>query len=506
MTSFPSKLRNLAEKSQPLDRAAITLMLVLGVLILGVVLSGDRTIPRVREFSWANRQVGAEDRAFLLTFNRPMDREGVERNLRIDPPLPGKISWAGKRMAYTLLDPVPYGTPFSVQLQGVTDQLYENQEGQLIEPFTGYFRSRDRAFVYIGVEGDQEGRLMLVNLSQDPTPVALTPENLTVIQFEPYPRGDRILFLAIERGDRSSGQFDPQLYTVMTGINPESIGQGSSAPQHRGQLETILDNKYYSNLRFDLSGDGKVIVVQRVNKKNPVDASPWVIREGRSPRPLQTQGGNFMIAPDSKSLLISQGPDLTSILPLEPNAEVLEYLPKFGQVLGFAADGSAAGLLKFNSDGTRSLFVVDTVGNERELYRTAEFGNILSIEFDPSQTIIYALITELMEDNEEYTEQPYIVAIDLKTEEIFPLVILPNQQQINLSLSPDGLALLFDQTVTRIMDEEIENRPRTDGGDTITTSRLWLLPLVTDSSPDANVSQWKPEELPFLGFNPRWLP
>lgn len=53
MTSFPSKLRNLAEKSQPLDRAAITLMLVLGVLILGVVLSGDRTIPRVREFSWA---------------------------------------------------------------------------------------------------------------------------------------------------------------------------------------------------------------------------------------------------------------------------------------------------------------------------------------------------------------------------------------------------------------------------------------------------------------------
>ncbi|UWU48282.1 hypothetical protein APLC1_3074 [Limnospira platensis C1] len=157
MTSFPSKLRNLAEKSQPLDRAAITLMLVLGVLILGVVLSGDRTIPRVREFSWANRLVGAEDRAFLLTFNRPMDREGVERNLRIDPPLPGKISWAGKRMAYTLLDPVPYGTPFSVQLQGVTDQLYENQEGQLIEPFTGYFRSRDRAFVYIGWKETRKG-------------------------------------------------------------------------------------------------------------------------------------------------------------------------------------------------------------------------------------------------------------------------------------------------------------------------------------------------------------
>lgn len=506
MSSLTSKFRHFAEKSQPLDRAAMTLMLVLAVLIIALVFSGDRTTPRVREFSWANKQVGAEDKAFLLTFNRPMDREAVSQNLRIDPPLPGKISWAGKRMAYTLLDPVPYGTPFSVQLRGVTDQLYDDQEGQLIEPFTGYFRSRDRAFAYIGVEGEYQGQLMLVNLSQDPTPIALTPKDLVVIQFEPYPRGDRILFSAIARNERTTGQFSPQLYTVTTGIKPDNMGQGSANAQPVGQLKTILDNEYYSNLRFDLSPDGKVVVVQRVNKKNPTDASPWIIQQDSSPKPLQTQGGDFLIGPDSQSLIIAQGPDLTTILPLEPNAEVLEYLPKFGQVLGFAPDGSAAALLKYNSDGTRSLFVVDTQGGERELYRTAEFGNISNIQFDPTQTIIYALITELMEDNEEYTEQPYIVAIDLKTEEIFPLVILPNQQQINLSLSPDGLALLFDQTVTKVMDEDIDNQPRTHGGDTITTSRLWLLPLVTDTPENGTTSQWQPEELPFLGFNPQWLP
>jgi hypothetical protein len=500
-------LQRLAKNSQPLDRVAIALMLVLSVAIAALVLSGDRTTPRVREFSWANQQVGAEDRGFILTFNRPMDRESVEQNLRLDPPLPGQISWAGKRMAYTLLDPVPYGTPFSVQLQGARDRLYgDDPSGRLIEPFTGYFRSRDRAFVYIGVEGDEEGRLMLVNLSQDPKPVPLTPEDLVVVQFEPYPSGDRILFSAVGRSDRAQGQFDPQLYVATTGINAESTADKSTAPQPPGKVEMLLESESYRNLKFDLAPDGSAIVVQRVHKNNPTDAGPWILEPGRPPKPLQAKGGDFLIGPDSQSLIIAQGPDLTTILPLEPKAEVLEYLPKFGQVLGFSPDGSAAAMLKFNSDGTRSLFLVDTRGSEKELYRTPEFGNILSAQFDPSGTILYSLITELIGESEEYQEQPYIVAIDLKSEDVIPLVLLPNQQEINLSLSPDGLALLFDQTVTQVMEEGVENRPRSEGGDTITTSRLWLLPLVADTSDNGTTSQLQPEELPFLGFNPQWLP
>ncbi|MGC9526585.1 MAG: hypothetical protein ACP5D7_13705 [Limnospira sp.] len=508
MTGLPLKLRHLAKNSRPLDRAAIALMLVLSVLIGVVVLSGDRTTPRVREFSWANQQVGAEDRGFILTFNRPMDRESVEQNLRLDPPLPGKISWAGKRMAYTLIDPVPYGTPFSVQLQGARDKLYgDDREGQLLEPFTGYFRSRDRAFAYIGVRGDEEGRLMLVNLSRDPRPVPLTPPDLVVLEFEPYPEGDRVLFSAVARSDRTQGQFDPQLHVTTTGINPESTADKSTSPQAPGEVETVLESESYRNLKFDLAPDGEAIVVQRVHKTNPTDAGPWILEPGRSPKPLQTEGGDFLIGPDSQSLIIAQGPDLTTILPLEPEAEVLEYLPKFGQVLGFSSDGSAAAMLKFNSDGTRSLFLVNTQGTEKELYRTPEFGNILSAQFDPSGTILYCLITELLEEeSEEYIEQPYIVAIDLNTEDVVPLVILPNQQEINLSLSPDGLALLFDQTVTQVMEEGVENRPRSGGGDTITTSRLWLLPLAADTSENGTASQLQPEELPFLGFNPQWLP
>ncbi len=241
MMQFQTKTQAWLKNSQPVDRVATALMIVLTVLIGMMLLTGDRTTPRVREFSWNNKNIGAFDTGFILTFNRPMNRESVERNLRIDPPLPGKISWAGRRMAYTLVEPAPYGTPFSVQLQDARDQLYAGNQGRVIEPFTGYFRTRDRAFAYIGVTGDQEGRLMLVNLSQEsPQPIALTPPELVVLEFEPYPDGDQILFSAISREDQMRGQFESQLYTVTTGINLNSPQhQKAKRPKPPGETKSI---------------------------------------------------------------------------------------------------------------------------------------------------------------------------------------------------------------------------------------------------------------------------
>ncbi len=500
-----NKIQQFKQQSLPLDRAAILLMVILTILIGFLMLSGDHTAPRVREFSWNKQQISADDKGFIMMFSRPMNQDTVEQNLRIDPPLAGKFSWAGRRMVYTLLQPAPYGTPFSIQLQGAIDRLYGDKSGREIQPFTGYFRTRDRAFVYIGVQAEEEGRLMLVNLSQDPQPMPLTSPELVVTEFEPYPQGDRILFSAIARSESSAGNFDPQLYTVTTGLSSNTWEKKKKSSQAAGEVKLLLDNKKYRNLKFDLSPNGQIIVVQRVNKNDSLDASPWMIESGKSAKSLKLDGGDFLIGPDSESLIIAQGPDLTSILPLEPEAKPLEFLPKYGQVLAFADDGSAAAMVKFNSDGTRSLFVVNNLGEEREIYRSPAFGNILSAEFDPAGKILYCLLTELLDNTEEYQEQPYIAALEISTGEITPLVILPNQQEINLSLSPDGLALLFDQTVTQITEGgNLEKTPRTQAGDRITTSRLWILPL--DLPADNSPIQLQPEELPFFGYNPYWLP
>ena len=488
---------------QALDRMAMLWIVVLSLLIGGLLWSGDHTAPRVRGFSWQDKQVGSEDAAFILTFSRPMDHASVEKNLKVQPPLPGRISWAGRRMAYTLNAPAPYGNAFQVSLQDANDRL---QQGNAIQPFNGQFKSRDRSFAYIGVVGEEEGRLILFNVTQAQNQKQLlTPPELVVTEFKSYPGGDRILFAATERNNRSQGLLEQKLYTVSTGIRvkaPAQLGAADPAAESfgspLGKVELVLDSTNYQNLKFDLSANGEVIVVQRVSRKDPADFGPWILKAGQPPQPLKGEpGGDFLITPDSSSLAIAQGQGL-AILPLQPDSKPLNFLPKFGTVLSFSRDGTLATMLKFNTDNTRSLFLVDTQGTQKELFRTT--GSILSAQFDPTRQVLYCLLTELKTGGDLYQEQPYLATIDVKTSKLSPLAILPIQPDIQVSLSPDGLAILLDQTTQKKAGPEEKLRDST--GKAIASSRLWLLPL----NPADPTAKLQPVDLPLLGLRPRWLP
>ncbi|MEM9165220.1 MAG: hypothetical protein AAGC54_19420, partial [Cyanobacteria bacterium P01_F01_bin.4] len=148
---------------QPLDRLSLTLMVGLSLAVVVLVALGDRAAARVRDFSWQAQRVGAEEVAFLLTFSRPMDETSVEQNLKIEPPLPGKFSWAGRRMAYTLDFPIPYGETFEISLDQAQDRFSQSAN---FDQFKTTFQSRERGLVYIGIEGENQGRLVLYNLTQ----------------------------------------------------------------------------------------------------------------------------------------------------------------------------------------------------------------------------------------------------------------------------------------------------------------------------------------------------
>lgn len=496
-----------------LDRTALILILVLSLAIGFFLLLGDRASARVRDFSWQNRQVGAEDTAFLLTFSRPMDHASVEQNLRIEPPLAGKFSWAGRRMAYTLESPAPYGQAFTVRLEGARDRFNQADHSKAtIQPFTGQFRTRDRAFVYLGVSGEEAGRLVLQDLTRQEQKV-LTPPNLTVIDFEPYPEGDRILFSAAQRTDQPRGLLDQQLYTVTTGIQIESAATAPgevnrdtperSSPQSAGLVELVLDNKDYQNLKFDLSPDGRTLIVQRVNKQQLSDFGLWLLQSGQPPQRLETEpGGDFLIAPDSQSLAMSQGQGM-AILPFESGADPLDFLPKYGVILSFAQDGTAAALIQFNRDPanpTRSLFLVTNQGIEKELMTTN--GSILDCQFDAAKTNLYCLYTRRLEAD-LYVEQPYLGAINLETAQLVDLLQLPIQQDIQMSLAPDGLGILFDQAVSD-PEGRATGAVRGRDGKTITSSRLWFLPTATTEQGQVQLTE--PQELGVSGLRPRWLP
>lgn len=490
---------------QPIDRLALGVMLVLSLLIGIVLLNGDRTAPRIREFSWQNKQIGVEDTAFTLTFSRPMNHSSVEANLTIKPPLPGKFSWAGRRMAYTTLSPVPYGNKYEMQLTGAKDQLSATQnKGTLMQPFKGSFSTRDRIFAYIGVEKEEQGRLILYNLTTRKK-ATLTPPDLVVMDFKPYPDGERLLFAASDRKSQEKGLLTQQLYTVTTGVSYQSPNQPApKSPEPLGRINPVLDSKDYQNLKFDLSADGQTIIVQRLNRRNPAEFGLWILQPDAKPKPLKNQpGGDFLITPDSASVAIAQGQGV-AILPLTSATKPLDFLPKFGVVLSFSRDGAAAAMMKFNTDYTRSLFLVTNQGIQKELLRTS--GSILSCEFSPTKETLYCLLTQLIK-GEEYQEEPFFAAIDLKSTndnkppQVKPLVILPNQRDIQMSLSPDGMALLFDQLITR--PPLATDNLRTNEGQAIANGFLWLLP-VADATPTNSTTQIQPEQL-LPGFHPRWL-
>ncbi len=491
---------------QPLDRVAIALILLLSVMIGLLILQGDVVKPSVRQFSWQNQQIGADDVSFSLTFSRPMDIKSVEDNLKIDPPLAGKVSWAGRRMVYTLLTPAPYGTNYQVKLQSAKDKFSEKQaKPRVIQPFTGTFYTRDRVILYIATDKEDQGRLVLYNLTQEQKKV-LTPKDLVIVDFKPFPNGERILFSAHSK--ETQDLLSTQIYTVTTGIS----AQPKKSAELAGKVDTILDNKQYQNLKFDLSPDGKIIVIQRGNKANPGDFGLWFMPatpsssgEKSTPKRLQSQpGGDFMITPDSKAVAVAQGQG-AAILPLQTDANrPLDFLPQFGLVQAFSKDGSQAAMVKFNTDYTRDLFLVTNQGLQKQLLRTT--GSIISCQFDAASPTLYCLLTQLL-PGEQYQEQPYLVAIDLKTWQKRPLIVLPaGERNVQINLSPDGLGLLFDQVVAQTNPTAAAASVlTTDDGQPIATSSLWLLPLLPITDPAA-ATEIKPEQLPLSGFHPHWLP
>lgn len=167
-------------------------------------------------------------------------------------------------------------------------------------------------------------------------------------------------------------------------------------------------------------------------------------------------------------------------------------------------------MVKFNRDPknpTRSLFLVTNQGVEKELLKTD--GSIISAEFDPTRKNLYCLVTKRL-PGDEYLEEPYLVAINLDTAQRVDLLRLPIQRDIQMSLAPDGLGILFDQVVDQAptQDDEEKDQPsgliRSSDGKAIASSRLWFLPILLDKENRATPADPQALELP--GLRPKWLP
>ena len=159
-------------------------------------------------------------------------------------------------------------------------------------------------------------------------------------------------------------------------------------------------------------------------------------------------------------------------------------------------------LVKDNVDYTRSLVVVDKNGENKEVFRSPY--PILGCEFEPrDEQVIYCLKTDVIQgENGQYRPEPFLSVINLKEGTDFPLLALPNSENVMLSMSPDGVALLFDQVVTTSPQSSTDLL--TTEKQAIADGQVWLLPL-PDLKEENKSLKIQPRELIF-GFKPQWLP
>ncbi|MEO0375856.1 MAG: hypothetical protein AAF329_14780, partial [Cyanobacteria bacterium P01_A01_bin.17] len=345
------------------------------------------------------------------------------------------------------------------------------------------FRSRDQAFVYLGISEKENGRLILKNLTRK-TQVTLTPPNFTVLDFEVDPGRDRILFRALDRTQPEQTIFEAQLYTVPL-----------KAP---GEIKLLLDNTQYQILKFDVTLDGKTTIVQRFDRSKDGRVSLWILDDDGTPQLVTNKNvdSDVLITPDGQTVAVSQNQGL-AILALSPQSsqQPTRFLPQFRHAISFTRDGAAALMVKYNSDSTRSLFLVPNNGSAQQLLTTT--GVFFDAQLDSQTKTVYCLYSQFNPE-QGFRSDLHLSAIDLEGGQPQILKTFPGQATGHFSLAPDRSGLLYEEiTVT---DQPHPSVVQNIVGQTITESQLWLLPLSKEAE-----STSVPQSVA-AGLKPQWVP
>mgnify|MGYP002778833711 FL=1 len=190
------------------------------------------------------------------------------------------------------------------------------------------------------------------------------------------------------------------------------------------------------------------------------------------------------------------------MIPLTKNGGSPQFLSGYEKIIGFSRDGTKQIIVKLNYDYSRSLYQMDERQGVRGIFRTT--NSILGCQFEPRQEkTLYCLKTDLViGDDNRIKEEPYLTIVDIATGQDLPLLALPNSQDVQMSLSPDGKALLFDQVVA--ITNQTNNNLRGTNEPTIANGQLWIFstPQNVNFSSSLNITT---QELN-TGFKPCWFP
>lgn len=476
------------------DTVSLSAIAFLGGLITLNFFWGQPSPLRVTYHSWQNQKIGVNDRILKIDFNHPIGATPLNQYLTITPELAGQMTWQGKSLFYTLTAIPRYGTNYQVQLQSPATA----NNSRPLESFTSLVNTHNRSFLYLGIAGEERGRLILFDLTdaQKPKKTILTPKDLQVRQFQVYPQGDRVLLIAADPS-QSSPRLD--LFTVTTGINPLESPQNTAIP---GRLERLLAEDGYDTLQIALASRGEGGVLLRRNRQNPVDTGLWAFLPPATARPLGIKAEQFVLSPQGTHIAVAQTGGV-SVVPLLPQGGGTQFWAGYERPLAFTPDGTELLLSQVDANYTFSLQLKNLAApTQKEILRSPY--PIQSCQFDPVLlNHLYCLKTEMVpQADNTLQEETFLVKLDRHRGKSNSLLALPNYPDVQLTLAPDGSGLLLDQVATTpaVSPQEL----LTPSQQAIADGRIWLLPLL-EPRKNSTTPAVVPQELT-VGFAPQWMP
>jgi hypothetical protein len=442
--------------------------LFLAVLLLIFVLSS--LPPRVLTINLLEKQI-------LITFNRDMDRRTVEENFSLNPVVPGKFSWAGRNFAFTLDHPLPYGQTFEVNIK---KEAHDDDGQKLKKEYVFKFQTPPFRFAYIGVEGEEQNRLILSNLDGTERK-ALTDGSIKIEQYQFCPEDQCVYFLGYKENLYQDHRSELYLLELKS-----------------GKVRQITNDQHFINKSFRLSPDGQTLAIIRIQigkndeyvSRNQIwtasipDHKFALFQQGRA------TGINAFFTPDSSTLLYLNQDYSYEIAPLyRDQKSETQYLGTYDGCYGFHPYRP---LVAFTKQKTDTFFVVS---NDLVLYSgdgatekiPKNDGLFRDTVFTPDGqglVTIFSGPTETFEDKESLYPLRifHLYTYDFETKKLEQLTSDFDYSEENPTISPDSKYLLFQRYETFSKDLVLDPAYRDVAdslGNVLSGGQIWMMDLET---------------------------
>lgn len=422
------------KSSNKFNRLFWILFSCLTLVISFMLIRGDQSYPRVVDTNLKNEILPLTTNQIVLTFNRNMDHTSVESNFSISPKMEGKFSWIGKKMAFSFKDSLSTNQKINIELKGAQDEL-----GNPMQSYKKSYQTQSQTLYFIGTDEGQKDRVVGFDLDQKKSSV-LSPENLIVKDFRVHPNQDLIYLLGYKKGADESRN---NLYELDT---------------ENGNLKVLVDGQREYIFAFELSPDGKILLVRK-GSVNPYDQSSLVDAGSLWTYDISHQkwkafwnkdlyGSEFYFSPDSNYLVGRMITGDITILPVTEDPDKVVYLENYAGNYNLSPDGrqlvfvdfpdpfSPNDLLLRNNDGTTQTLV-------------EKGGQIQFPIFNKNGDRIYFLMSKVTDDFEEtglLSISPFhLYTYDLEEKKLIQLTDEEQYFEGFFHLSSDGKWVAFER-------------------------------------------------------------